>query len=98
LVDEIREKVEARMKRYQENMARHQNIKVKPRQFDIGDLVLRKVTLATTDPTQGKLGLNWEGPYRVIEVHRRGTYHLEAMDGRRLPYPWNIEHLEKYYP
>ena len=98
LVDEVREQAEERMKRYQEKMVCHHNAKVKARQFEAGDLILRKVTLATKDPTQGKLGPNWEGPYKVIEIHRRGTYHLETMDGRRLPHPWNIEHLKKYYP
>jgi hypothetical protein len=73
LVDEVREQAEERMKRYQKKMVRHHNAKVKARQFEVGDLVLRKVTLATKDPTQGKLGPNWEGPYKVIEIHRRGT-------------------------
>uniref|UniRef100_A0A2N9H0M9 Uncharacterized protein n=1 Tax=Fagus sylvatica TaxID=28930 RepID=A0A2N9H0M9_FAGSY len=98
LIDEVRETAEARMKRYQEKMARHYNSKVKPRQLSIGDLVLRKVTLATRNPSEGKLGPNWEGPYKVIEVRRPGTYHLEDMSGRRLPHPWNAEHLRKYYP
>uniref|UniRef100_A0A2N9J642 Uncharacterized protein n=1 Tax=Fagus sylvatica TaxID=28930 RepID=A0A2N9J642_FAGSY len=98
LIDEVRKQAEERTKRYQEKMTRHHNAKVKARQFEVGDLVLRKVTLATRDPTEGKLAPNWEGPYRVIEIHRRGTYHLEAMDGRRLPHPWNVEHLKKYYP
>ena len=98
LIDKVRETAETRMKRYQKNMAHHYTAKVKPRQFFIGDLVLRKVTLATKDPTQGKLGSNWEGPYKVIEVHRQGQYHLEDTNGRRLPHPWNAEHLRKYYP
>jgi hypothetical protein len=68
LIDEVRETVGTRMKRYQENMAHHYNTKVKPRQFFIGNLVLRKVTLATKDFTQGKLGPNWEGPYKVVEI------------------------------
>uniref|UniRef100_A0A2N9EQY5 Uncharacterized protein n=1 Tax=Fagus sylvatica TaxID=28930 RepID=A0A2N9EQY5_FAGSY len=80
LIDEVRETAEARMKRYQEKMARHYNSKVKPRQLSIGDLVLRKVTLATRNPSEGKLGPNWEGPYKVIEVRRPGTYHLEETD------------------
>uniref|UniRef100_A0A2N9IDH1 RNase H type-1 domain-containing protein n=1 Tax=Fagus sylvatica TaxID=28930 RepID=A0A2N9IDH1_FAGSY len=75
LIDEVRETAEARMKRYQEKMARHYNSRVKPRQLSIGDLVLRKVTLATRNPSEGKLGPNWEGPYKVIEVRRPGTYH-----------------------
>jgi ribonuclease HI len=98
LIDEVRETAEARMKRYQEKMARHYNSKVKPRQLSVGDLVLRKVTLATKNPSEGKLGPNWEGPYKVIEVRRPGTYHLEDMNGRRLSRPWNAEHLRKYYP
>jgi hypothetical protein len=87
LIDEVRETAEARMKRYQEKMARHYNSKVKPRQLSVGDLVLRKVTLATINPAEGKLGPNWEGPYKVIEIRRPGTYHLEDMSGRRLPTP-----------
>ena len=86
------------MKRYQENMARYYNAKVKPRQFTIRDLVLRKITLATKDPTQGKLCPNWEGPYKVVEKNQRGTYHLEDINRRRLQHLWNAEHLKKYYP
>jgi hypothetical protein len=33
LIDEVRETAETRIKRYQENIARHYNAKVKPRQF-----------------------------------------------------------------
>uniref|UniRef100_A0A2N9H4C4 Uncharacterized protein n=1 Tax=Fagus sylvatica TaxID=28930 RepID=A0A2N9H4C4_FAGSY len=80
LIDEVRETAETRMKRYQEKMARHYNSRVKPRQLSVGDLVLRKVTLATKNPSEGKLGPNWEGPYKVIEIRRPGTYHLEDME------------------
>ena len=98
LIDEVRGTTETRMKRYQEKMARLYNSRVKPRQFSIVDLVLRKVTLATKDPFEGKLGPNWEGPYKVVEVRRPGTYHLEDKNGRRLPHPWNAKHLRRYYP
>jgi len=78
-------------------MAKHFNTKVKPRHFQVGDLVLRKVTTAIRDPTQGKLGSNWEGPYRIVNYHRKGTYYLETLDGQRLHHPLNIGHLRKYY-
>ena len=65
-------------------MAKHYNAKVKPRYFRIGDLVLRKVTMATKYPTQRKLGPNWEGPYKIIDCNRKGTYYLETLDGQRL--------------
>ena len=78
-------------------MVKHYNTKVKPRHFQIGDLVLRKVTMTTRDPAQGLLGLNWEGPYRIVDYHRKGTYHVETLHGQRLHHLWNTEHLRKYY-
>ena len=62
-------------------MAKYYNSKVRHRDFQLGDLVLRKVMGSTKDTSQGKLGLNWEGPYRVASWHRNGTYHLETLDG-----------------
>ena len=78
-------------------MAEYYNKRVKLRRLHIGDLVLRKVTTATRDSAQEKLGPTWEGPYRVIHYSRQGSYHLEIVDGQRLPWPWNIEHLKKYH-
>ena len=43
------------------------------------------------------LGPNWEGPYRVINSKRQGSYYLEALDGRKLEHSWNVEYLRKYY-
>ena len=82
---------------YKNLMARQYDAMVKPKRFNIGDLVLKKVTLATRNPTYGKLGPNWEGPYRVINCKRQGSYYLEALDGLRLEHPWNVEHLRRYY-
>ena len=96
-LDEMRDKASSRMAKYQQKMTEYYNKRVKLRQLDIGDLVLRKVTLATKNTTQGKLGPTWEGPYRVIHYSRRGSYHLETIDGQKLPRPWNIEHLKKYH-
>ena len=96
-LDEVRDKASSKMIEYQWKMVEYYNKRVKLRQLDIGDLVLRKVTTTTKDPTQGKLGPAWEGPYRVVHYSRRGSYHLETLGGRRLPHPWNIEHLKKYH-
>ena len=78
-------------------MAEYYNKRVKLRQLDIGDLVLRKVTTATKDPVQGKLKPTWEGSYRVVHYSRQGSYHLETLDGKKLLRPWNIENLKKYH-
>ena len=97
LVDEVRATAEQRLARYQDRMAKHYNSQVRHRDFKVGDLVLRKVMGAARDPTQGKLGPNWEGPYQIVSWQRKGTYHLETIDGQKLPHSWNTEHLRKYY-
>ena len=97
LVDEVKAIAEQRLTRYQERMAKHYNSLVRHRDFKVGDLILRKVMGVAKDPTQGKLGPNWEGPYRITSWQRKGTYHLETIDRQKLPHPWNTEHLRKYY-
>ena len=59
-----------RVARYKNLMTKHHDALVRPKQFKIGDLILKKVSLATKDPAHGKLGPNWEGPYRVINFKR----------------------------
>ena len=58
LVDEVRVIAEQRLARYQDLMAKHYNSRVRHRVFNIEDLVLRKVTSTTRDPSQGKLETN----------------------------------------
>ena len=56
LIDEVREDAMKRMAKHKEAMTRYYNRKVKVRRFNTGDLVLRKVSQVTKDPSQGKLG------------------------------------------
>ena len=97
LIDEVRMDAEQRTARFKSLMARQYDAMVKPKRFNIGDCVLKRVSLATRNPAHGKLGPNWEGPYRVINFKRQGSYYLEAFDGRKLKHPWNVEHLRRYY-
>ena len=83
-MDEVRDGAFNKMTKYQQKMVEYYNKRVKLRRLDIGDLVLCKITPATKDPTQGKLGPTWEGPYRVIHYSKQGSYHLETLDGQRL--------------
>ena len=48
-------------------------------------MVMRKVSQATKDLNEGKLGPNWESPYKVIRYSRRGSYYLEDTNGKPLP-------------
>ena len=97
LIDEVREEAMKEMAKHKEAMARYYNIKVKVRGFNIGDLVLRKVSQATKYLSQGKLGPAWKGLYKVICHSREGSFYLKSLDGQELPRSWNIEHLKKSY-
>ena len=97
LVDEVRATTKQKLAQYQDRMVKHYNSRVRHRDFQVRDLILRKVMGAARNPTQGKLGLNWEGPYRITSWQRKGIYHLETIERQKLPHPWNTEHLRKYY-
>ncbi|GFY94785.1 hypothetical protein Acr_10g0001700 [Actinidia rufa] len=97
LLKERREKAELRQAAFKCQVAKYYNQRVKHRSFLPGDLVLRRVTLSTKEPNAGKLGPTWEGPYKVVQVSRPGTYWLEDPNGKALSHPWNAEHLKKYY-
>ena len=51
LIDEVREEAMKRMVKHKEAMAKYYNRKVKVRRFNTGDLILRKVSQATKDPS-----------------------------------------------
>ena len=79
-MDEVWATVEQRLARYQNLMAKHYNSKARHSDFQVGDLVLRKIMGTAKNPTQEKLGPNWEGPYRITSRQRKDTYHLETLD------------------
>ena len=51
LVDKVRAMVEQSLAQYQDLMAKHYNSKIRHKDFQVGDLILRKVTCATRDPS-----------------------------------------------
>ena len=73
LVDEVKVTAKQRLACYQDLMAKHYNSRVRHRTFKVRDLVLRKVTGVTRDPSLGKLGANWDRPYRITSWQRKGT-------------------------
>jgi hypothetical protein len=97
LLEERHEGARIRTSAYKEKATRYYNKTVKPRSFNPGDWVLRRVTLAAKDRTKGKLGPIWEGPFQVVRSNPKGAYHLEDTEGKKLQRPWNAEHLRKYY-
>ena len=74
------------MAAYKQKVACYYNSRVKSKAFRAGDLVLRRTAISQSQ-NQGKLALNWEGPYDVREVVRPGTYYLKELGGADLPRP-----------
>ena len=87
--DELREAAAIRVASYQSRLANSYNKRVKPRVFQPGDLVLRKVFENTADPTTGKFQANWEGPYVVTWPGEFGSYAIDKIDGTPVSRMWN---------
>ena len=97
LLDEKRNQVLKRTEDYQRKKAKYYDQKVKPRSYKPDDLVLKKLLPARKNPTHGKLGPNWEGPYIVSRVVIPGNYELQTEERKILPHSWNAEHLKRFY-
>ena len=82
---------------YQQKLKQCYDVNVKLRSLTPGDLVLRKVVGAAKNSAWGKLGPNWEGPYRITLKAGIGAYFLEDLDEHVIPHPWNVNNLNRYY-
>ena len=45
-----------------------------------------------------KLTPPWEGPYKIAEVLKPGTYKLANKKGEVYTNAWNIQQLHRFYP
>ena len=70
--------------------------KVRPRQFQKGELVLKRIPQNQQDP-RGKWSPNWEGPYVVKKAFSGRALILAKMDGKEFSNPINVDIVKKYY-
>jgi len=91
-LDEWRSRALMRLEACARKIARHYNKKVRPRDFEIGDLVLRRSI------KKGKLDANLEGPYIICAKLRGGAYSIANLDGEEIKHTWNASHLIFFYP
>ena len=82
---------------YQQKLKQGYDTNVKLRPLTLGDLVLRKVVGTAKNPTWGKLGPNWEGPYHITSKVGIEAYFLEDLNEHVIPHPWNVNNLKRYY-
>ena len=97
LIEERRENAMVQLAYYQHKFKQGYDMNMKLRSLAPGDLVLRKVLGNTKNPTWGKLGPNWEGPYHITSVAEIGAYHFEDLDEKIVLHLWNVNNLKRYY-
>ncbi|KAI9073225.1 hypothetical protein K1719_044834 [Acacia pycnantha] len=73
------------------------NKKVRPRSFQLGDLVLKRADIRNKNAKDSKLAANWDGPYRLRETLEKGAYVLETLDESPIKRTWNADKLRTYY-
>jgi hypothetical protein len=93
-VDEVKIGATLREAALKQKIAARHSKKVIRREFEVGDLVLRR---NQKDSEEGKLAANWDGPYRIWMKTGTGAYGLEDLHQNTIPRTWNVEKLKKYY-
>jgi hypothetical protein len=94
-LDEARDVALLRCAKYQQPLQCYHERNVRPREFHVGDLVLRRVH---GSKDRHKLSPPWEGSFIIHEMLKPGTYKMQYDDWRVVSNAWNIEHLRPFYP
>jgi hypothetical protein len=92
-LDEARDEVLSRVAKYQQDLKNYHSRRLRPRSFQVGDLVLR-----LNQKSHEKLESPWLGPYIVTEVIEGGAYRIkDKKTGIDEPNPWNVAQLRRFY-
>ncbi len=92
-LDEARDEVLSRVTKYQQDLKNYHSRRLRPRSFQVGDLVLR----LNQERTE-KLESPWLGPYVVTEVIDGGAYRIkDKKTGVPEKNPWNVAQLRRFY-
>jgi len=94
LLDEVREETRIKAEALKRRVEYKHNSKLKPRHFQVVDLVMRK---AHPYQLENKLSPKWTGPFRVTEALGNGAYRLETLKGGAIPRTWNAANLKFYF-
>ena len=77
-------------------MIKEFNKKVRRQEYQVGDLVIKRIILPQGDP-RAKWIPTYEGPFVVKNIFSGGAMILTTMDGDNLPHPVNADIVKKYY-
>jgi hypothetical protein len=81
--------------RYQQSLRRYHGRGIRPRDFQVGNLVLR---LRQDARGRNKLTPPWEGPFIITKILKLGTYKLTNNQGEVYNNAWNIRQLRRFFP
>ncbi|XP_070035316.1 uncharacterized protein [Nicotiana tomentosiformis] len=96
LIDEKRLAAVCHGQLYQRRMARAYNKKVRPRKFEVGQLVLKRILPHQTE-AKGKFAPNWKGPFIVTKVLPNGALYLTDIKGKCVDMAINSDAVKRYY-
>lgn len=91
LIDAKRLAAICHMKLYHERMKKAFDKQVRPRSFQAGDLMLKRILHPNNTDARGKWAQNYEGPYVVKKVFSGGSLLLSTMDDEDFPLPVNAD-------
>jgi len=94
LLDEVREEARIKAEALKRKVEYRYNSKLRPRQFQVVDLVMRK---AHPYQLENKLSPKWTGPFSVTEALGNGAYRLKTLEGGAIPRTWNVTNLKFYF-
>ena len=94
LLDEVREEARIKVEALKRRVEYKHSSKLKPRQFQVADLVMRK---AHPYQLENKLSPKWTGLFIVTEALGNGAYRLETLEGGAIPCTWNTTNLKFYF-
>ncbi|XP_070020133.1 uncharacterized protein [Nicotiana sylvestris] len=96
-VEERRDMAHIKMVAQRQQAERYHNKKAKVRSLRVGDYVLKAKMQAAKDPNEGKLGTNWDEPYKITATASKGAFQLETMEGKLLQNNWSVAHLKYFH-
>ena len=96
LIDKKRLAAVCHRQMYQKRMIKAFNKKIKPRVYQTGYLVIKRIILPQGDP-RDKWTPTYEGSFVVKKVFSGGAMMLTTMDGEDFPHLVNANIVKKYY-
>ncbi|XP_070025387.1 uncharacterized protein [Nicotiana sylvestris] len=96
LIDEKRMAAIYQGQLYQQTMAPAYNKKVRPKNFEVGQLVLRCIILNHQE-AKGKFAPNWKGPYIIRKLLPKGKLYLGDIEGNDPETTVNADIVKRYY-